>query len=159
MMDRIRTFIFYSVVLALLLVVHHVATSFTFVAVDEGYRFMEGAVDQRDVRLVDKRQSTILSLEPGDVIAYTTTSSDATKRMFARVVALPGATIRVQNKRMLVEGEDAAPAPKRLNMLETGLMVPRESVFVTFDSPRGDKIPLAQRVVPYRNIIGRMSGE
>ncbi len=41
MMHRIRTLIFYAVALVLLLVIYHVATSFTFVVVDERYRYME----------------------------------------------------------------------------------------------------------------------
>lgn len=159
MMDKIRTLILYTVALVLLLVVYHVATSFTFVVVDEGYRYMEPAVEQREVKLVDKRRSTILSLAPDDVIVYTVLYRDRVMRMFGRVAALPGATVSVRNKRLLVEGKDAATAPKQLDLLRTGLMVPRETVFVTFDSSRGRRIPISQRMVPYRNIIGRMSGE
>ena len=159
MMDRIRTLIFYSVAFVLLLIVYHYATSFGFVTVDEGYRIMEPAVTQREVKLVDKRRDTVLSLEPGDIIAYTSIHQDRKKRMFGRVLALPGSIISVRGKHMLVDGDEAARFRRRLAVLETGMMVPRETVFVTFDATRGVNISIAQRMVPYRNIIGRMSGE
>jgi hypothetical protein len=159
MMHRIQTLIFYTAALVLLLVVYHFATSFGFAVVDEGYRYMEPTVGQRETLLLDKRRSTVVSLERGDLIAYTSVYRDRTMRMFARVAALPGMTISVRDQRLLVEGDDVAPAPRELNLLQTGLMVPRDSVFVIFDSPLGKRIPVPQRLVPYRNILGRAVGE
>lgn len=159
MMARIQSLIFYAAAMALLLVAYHVATSFAFAVVDEGYRYMEPTVQARETLLLDTRRSTVTELKTDDLIAYRTIYRSKAMRMFGRVAALPGMTISVRNKRLLVEGTEVSPVGKGLDVLRTGLMVPRETVFVVFDSPLGQRVSLSQRLIPYRNIIGRMVGE
>ncbi|MFH1731156.1 MAG: S26 family signal peptidase [Planctomycetota bacterium] len=159
MMARIQSLIFYAAAMALLLLAYHVATSFAFAIVDEGYRYMEPALQARETLLLDTRRSTITELKTDDLIAYRTIYRSKPMRMFGRVAALPGMTISVRKERLIVEGADVAPAGKDLDVLRTGLMVPRETVFVVFDSPLGQRVSLPQRLVPYRNIIGRMAGK
>lgn len=159
MMARIQSLIFYAAAMALLLVAYHVATSFAFAVVDEGYRYMEPTVQARETLLLDTRRSTVTELKTDDLIAYRTIYRSKAMRMFGRVAALPGMTISVHKKRLLVEGTDVSPVGKGLAVLRTGLMVPRETVFVVFDSPLGQRVSLSQRLIPYRNIIGRMVGE
>ena len=159
MMARIQTLIFYAACIVLLLVVYHFATSFAFAIVEEGYHLMEPEIDARETLLIDKRRSTVRELSPDDLVVYRTTYRNRTMRMFGRVVATPGMTLTVRNKRLMVEGSDAAPAPRDFSLLNTGVMVPRETVFVIFDSRDGDRVPISQRIVPFRNIIGRVIGE
>jgi signal peptidase I len=159
MMARIQTLIFYAACIVLLLVVYHFATSFAFAIVDEGYRYMEPKISSRETVLVDKRRGTVRELAPDDVIVYETVYRKKSMRMFGRVVATSGMTLTVRKNRLMVEGSDAAPAPKVFSLLKTGVMVPRETVFVIFDSPDGDRVSISQRVVPFRNIIGRVIGQ
>ena len=155
MLMRVQTLIFYAVIMVLLIAAYHVATGFAFAIVEDGFRFMEPTVDPRETVLLDKRSSTIRSLQPDDVIAYSAIQSGKTVRMFGRVAAIQGMTVTVRDGRLLVEGSDRAYAPRVLALLKTGLMVPRETVFVIFDSRTGRKVSLSQRLVPYRSILGR----
>lgn len=159
MMARIQTLIFYAAAMALLLVAYHIATSFGFAIVDEGYRYMEPTLQARETVMLDKRRSTVTNLNTDDLIAYRAVYRGKVMRMFGRVVALPGMTVSFRKQRLLVEGGDVAPAPKELDVLSTGLTVPRETVFIVFDSLLGQRVALSQRLVPYRNVIGRAIGE
>jgi len=159
MMARIQSLIFYAAAMAILLVAYHVATSFAFAIVDEGYRYMEPTVQARETLVLDTRRGTVTDLKTDDLIAYRTVYRSKAMRMFGRVAALPGMTISVRKKKLLVEGTEVSPVGKDLDVLRTGLMVPRETVFVVFDSPLGQRVSLPQRLVPYRNIIGRVIGE
>ncbi len=159
MMARIQTLIFYALMIALLVILYHVVASFGFVIVGDSYRNMETAIKAKETLLIDQRSGLVELLKVHDIIAYSVTVRGKRTQMFGRVIALPGSTVSVRERRLLVEGTDVAPASKELKLLETGLMVPRNTVFVTFDSPHGASVPITQRLVPFRKIIGRVIGE
>ena len=158
MMDRLRTLIWYAALVAVILVLHYVAKTYTVVVVDEEYRFMEPTMGPRNTCFLDRSRSAVESLRADDLIVFQSYDGRKTRRMFGRVLAGPGATVASRSGRILVGGSESADLPPELTSLDTGLIVPRDTVFVTFDSPRAS-LPLAKRLVAYRNIIGRIIGK
>ncbi len=159
MYDRFRTLINYSVVFIILFVIYHFATGFTLVIVDEGYTQMEPTLEEQSTFFMDRRESQMSSLTTDALIVFKVNAEGQEKRMFGRVLATPGMTVSVQGGQLLVDGKQAASTPSSVQVLETGLIVPREMVFIGFDSPRAGNLSLAQRLVPCRNIIGRIMGK
>ena len=159
MIAKLQTLIWYAICIVVLLVLYHVATSYTLVVIDEGYRYMEPTLKPQSTHFLDKSRSGVLSLGRDDLVAYRICDGRKTQRMFGRVLALPGTTVSVRNGDLLVEGAKTGRAPRALGVLKTGLLVPRDTVFVSFDSSKGDVVPVSQRLVPYRSIIGRTSGK
>ena len=156
MLHRLQMFIWYSVIVTLLLVLHYVATGFTLIVVDDGYKHMLGELEPRQTKVLDQRPSAVLSLEEYDVIAYRL-SGGRTGRMFGQVLALPEEEVTVRGGQILVGGDPRGEkVPPALSVLKTGLIVPRETVLVTFPAHSADHVPLADRLVPYRDILGRI---
>ncbi len=159
MMQKLQTLICYAIVLVVLVVLYYIATSFAVAIVDEKFTRMEPTLESGGTYFLDRRSSTVTSLSRDDLIAYKIMHKQKTKRMFGRVLALPGATVRVSDKKLLVNGDETANAPRSISTLKTGLLVPRDTVLVGFDSQKRGRISLSQRLVPYRSIIGRVIGK
>ena len=159
MMERLRELIWYTVLLVVVLVAYHLGTSYTVALVAGGYRSMQPTLDSGEVCFLDRRRATVTSLEKDDVIAYRIVRAEKFEQTFGRVIAAPGATVSVRDDRLLVDGADVARAPKRLPVLSTGLIVPRATVFIVLDSAGAGGLPLADRLVPYRDILGRVMGK
>ena len=162
-MERLRELIWYGVVLVVLFGAYHVATSYGIALADREFGYMQPTVEPGSMCFIDRRAGPGRALEMYDVIAFEVYQKDKVKRFFGRVLAMPGSTVYVRTeskeKKLIVGGDEVATAPKGLaDLLRTGLIVPRDTVFVGFD--RSDaKFPLSQRLVPYRNVIGRVMGK
>ncbi len=159
MFEKIRSLIWYTVLLVLFLVVYHIGTSYTVAIVAEGFSYMEPTLKAKGTYVLDRRQSTVRSLQKDDLIAFEVMDRGRLKRTFARVLASPGKTVSVREGRLLVDGNDVAEAPRRIATLDTGLIVPRDTVFIGFDSSRAPDLPLAKRLVAYRAVLGRVRGK
>jgi len=159
MFEKIRSLIWYTVLLVLFLVVYHIGTSYTVTIVAEGFSYMEPTLKAKGTYVLDRRQSTVRSLQKDDLIAFEVMDRGRLKRTFARVLASPGKTVSVREDRLLVDGNDVAEAPRHIATLHTGLIVPRDTVFIGFDSSRAPDLPLAKRLVAYRAIFGRVTGK
>ena len=143
--------------LVLVLVVYYLATSFAVVVVDEDATYMRPTLEPGGMRLLDRRRSRLLDLAADDIIVYRAVDSEhRTTRRFGRIAAGPGATVSVREQDLLVNGSRVTRAPSGLETLSTGLIVPRNSVFIVLDGSGAPALPLRERLVPRRNIIGRM---
>lgn len=156
MMATLRTLVWYTVVGVVFLVLYYFVTSYALVIVDAGFTYMQPALKSGAIEAIDRRASTVRSLARDDVIAYQVYKDDRIARQFGRVLALPGATVSVRDGRVEVEGNAVATAPEGLSMLGLGLIVPRDTVFVMFDTVGPPNIPLSHRLVRYRDILGRI---
>jgi signal peptidase I len=159
MMGRLRNLIWYAFLLVLFLVLYHVGTSFTIALVADDLSYMEPTLEGGDTCFLDRRRSTRMSLAGGDIVCFNIVDDEGPQKTFGRVIALPGMTISVRDGRLLVDGENVGTAPDERRVLATGLIVPRNTVYVGFDSIKRGRIPLAKRLVPYRDIIGRVMGK
>ena len=156
MMATLRTLVWYAVVVVVFLVLYHFVTSYGLVIVDARFTYMKPALKPGAIEVIDRRASMVRSLARDDVIAYQLYKDDRVVRQFGRVLALPGSTVSVRDGRLVVEGNPAAAAPEGLSMLGLGLIVPRDTVFVMFDTLGPPNIPLSHRLVRYRDILGRI---
>ncbi len=158
-MAHLRTIIWYTLVLILVIVLYSVGRNYTAVIVEGEFKAMQPTVDSGGLYFVHRTHSTGAGLSRDAIIVYKTLERDKVKRGFARVLATPGATISARKGRLLVDGQDVAPAPPDAATLETGLIVPRDMVFIGFDASNPPLLPLSKLLVPYRNIIGRVIGK
>jgi hypothetical protein len=155
-MAYLRTIIWYAILLVMLLVLYHVGTSYRIAVVEEHFTYMQPTIDPKGIYLIDRRDSTRFSLSSDDIIAYRVVQDEEIRRTFGRVLARPGSTVSVRGERVVVDGRGVADFRGRETTLRTGLIVPRDTVFVIFDSDRAPDLPLSKRLVPYRDIIGRV---
>ncbi|MFW6158415.1 MAG: signal peptidase I [Planctomycetota bacterium] len=155
MIERLQILIWYALVLILFLVIYAVTTSFNVAIVDAEFRGMEPTIEGGSIQVVDRRHSTIRSLERDDVVCFRVHKRDKTKKLFGRVLATSGSTVSYREKRLVVDGQEVADAPDELAVLQTGLIIPRDTVFAVFDSTRGG-LPLADRLVRYADVVGRV---
>ena len=159
MFDAIRTLIWYSVLLVLLLVVYNLGTSYTVAVVDKHFHEMAPTIEAGSTLLLDRSRSALRSIDVDDVIAYKAHGRDKIETHFGRVLATPGNNVSLRGNRLLVDGREVADAASGMSVLETGLIVPSEMVFVVFDASRARAAPVAERLIPYRNIIGRVTSK
>ena len=153
-MAKLRTVIWYTIVLIVFFALYHVGSTYTIVIVDDGFTYMVPTIKPRSTHIIDRRRSRVLALERDALVVFKVIDAGKVKRMFGRAVAVPGMTVLVEGGRVLVDRKDVGPAPKGLDVVATGLIVPRDTVFMGFDSVRAPKLPLAARLIPYRDIIG-----
>ena len=157
MMERIRTLIWYGVVILLIIICYHVASSYAVALVDEKFIAMKPTIQPNGVCFLNRKPAGISSLATDDVVAFNAFNGREEVRLFARVLAASGQMVSIRGGRLLVDGNDTAGAPHGLEALETGSMiVPRETVFVVFDAANAMPLSLSKRLVPFRNIIGRV---
>ncbi len=155
MLERLQIWLWYALLLGLFLSAYAVTTNFSLTLVDSDFRLMRPTIDGGNVQVLDRRRSAIRSLERDDVICFQVRERDDTERIFGRVLATPRSTVSYRDRRLVVDGHDVADAPDELAVLQTNLVVPRDTVFVVFDSPSGE-FPLSQRLVRKADIIGRV---
>lgn len=158
-MALLRTIIWYTIVIIVLIVVYSIGSSYTAVIVEEEFKAMQPTVDSGGLYFVDRRSSTIKSMPRDAIIVYKTLERDKVKRGVARVLAAPGSTVSTRKGRLVVDGQDVAPAPPEIATLDTGMIVPRGMVFIGFDASNPPALPLSKLLVPHRNIIGRVMGK
>jgi len=159
MVERIRTLIWYGCILAILFGAYYVWRSYALAVVDEGFTYMAPTLEERNVIWLDRRPGTIASIKPNDVVAFTVVDKGLVKRMFGRVLATSGMTLTVRDNKLVIEGGETAEIPKGVTTLATGLLMPRETALIAFDSPKAPPVPLSKRVVSYQSIIGRVMGK
>ncbi len=155
MLARLQIWLWYAFLLGLFLIVYAVTTNFSVTLVDSDFRLMRPTIDGGTVQIMDRRRSTIRSLERDDVICFQIREQDSTERIFGRVLATPRSTVSYRDQRLVVDGHDVADAPNELELLQTNIVVPRDTVFVVFDSPSG-RFPLSRRLVRQADIVGRV---
>jgi len=158
MMEKLRTLVWYSVLLVIILVLYRIASTYTVAIVDEDCTLMEPSLAAKSICFLNRRRPVVESLAPNDLIAFEFYDGRRLQRVFGRVMATPGMTVSGRNGRLLVDGAEAGSLPPELGILETGLIVPRSTVFVGFDAKDAD-FALANRLVPYRKILGRVVGK
>jgi len=156
MVERLRSLVWYAFLLALFMVLYHVGSSYTLVVVDDDLTYMQPTLRGGAIHLLNRRRAAVKSLEPDDLIVFRVLGANKElNRMFGRVLAVPKMTVSVREGRLLVNGDDAAALPPELSLVG-GVIVPRDTVFVVFDASSAPRLSLARRLVPYRNIIGRL---
>ena len=162
-MGKLGTLIWYAILLVFFLIMYYVGSGFTVALVDDGFAYMSPTLPPKTICLLDRRGSTARRLDKDDVIAFqifpSAKGQTEPQRWFGRVLARAGATLSVRGGRLLADGTDVGPAPKRLKVLETDLLVPRATVFVGFDSSSDPELLLADRLVPLRTFLGRVMGK
>ncbi len=158
-MAYLRIIIWYAIVIVLLLVVYSIGSSYTAVIVEGEFRAMQPTVDSGGLYFVDRRSSTITHMPRDAIIVYKTVERDKVKRGFARVLATAGSVVSTRKGRLVVDGQDVAPAPPQIATLDTGMIVPRDMVFIGFDASNPPALPLSKLLIPHRNIIGRVMGK
>jgi len=124
--------------------------------VDEDFVWMEPTLQPRSTHTLKRGDKVIRELKTNDIIAYWSVRNNQLKRMYGRVVAAPGEYVSVRNNRLMINGLESGELPKGLELVETGLTVPRESILVIFDSPRARELSLNKHLVSYRDIYGRL---
>jgi hypothetical protein len=166
MMERIRELIWYATVLVLFVVLYNVASRYRMAVVDQNFKLMVPVIEPGDFHAIDCGDRARNQPMPDDIIAFRSPNRrDPAQmdRMFGRVAAVPGSTVTVREGRLLVDGTEVADAPPELEVLATGMVVPRRMVLVVFDADQGGGrrrvfTPLTKRLVPFRDIIGRVMG-
>jgi hypothetical protein len=158
MRHYIQQFVWYVFVIALMLAVIHVGQSYSVVIVDEDFHAMEPNLEPRSTHILVRTDEAIRSPQVNDLIVFTVRLGREEQRWFGRVSATPGMTVTTKDDRILVDRENVAQKPRRMADLEHGLIVPRDTVLVTLDNlkkqPRD--FPLSKRLVPTRDILGRL---
>jgi hypothetical protein len=164
MMEKIRELIWYAAVLVLFIVLYNVASRYRLAIVDQHFNMMAPAIKSGGFYGLDCGEDARRAPAPDSIIAFSVVDerdSAKTKRVFGRVVAIPGTTVTALNDRVLVDGTEVANAASELAVLRTGLLVPRNTVLVVFDAEGTGRhgLPLSRRLVPFRDIIGRVMGQ
>lgn len=158
-MAYLRTIIWYAAIIVLLLVVYSIGSSYTAVIVEGEFKAMRPTMDSGGLYFIDRRSSTITNIPRDAIIVYKTLGRDNLERGFARVMATAGSTVSTRWGRLMVDGQDVAPAPPEITTLDTGIIVPRNMVFIGFDTNSPPVLPLSKLLVSHRNIIGRVMGK
>jgi hypothetical protein len=157
MWQHIQQFLWYVFLIALALVVIYVGRSYSIAIVDEGFRFMEPTLEPRSTHILVRTDEAVRTPEVDDIIAFRIKRGSREERWFARVAAIPGMTIATQGDELLVDRRTIGARPSRMADLEHGLIVPRDTVFIVLDAKKEPRqFTLAKRLVPTRNILGRL---
>lgn len=157
--EYIKTAIWYAIVLTVMFAVYYVGSTYTLLIVDDDFVWMEPIIEPKSTHFVMRGDEVIKQLKTNDIVAYWAVRDNQIKRMLGRVLAAPGETISARNNKLLVNGLEAGELPDGMQLVETGIIVPRECVFVIFDSPRARNLALDKHLVPYRDIYGRLMQE
>ena len=158
MMARIRTLIWYTLLFLVLCVAYYLTKNYALAVVNEKYKYMEPTIKPRDLRVLRRSRATVEKLRRDDLIAYRAVYRSKEQRMFGRVLAVPGHVLTYRGGRLYANETDVGALPAPLgNLIGTdGLIVPRDTVFVSFDSSKADHVSISQRLIPLNNIVGRV---
>ena len=158
MMERIRTVIWYTALFLVLYGAYLLAGNYTLAVVDENYKYMEPTIKARDLCLLRRSRATVKKLKREDLIAYHVLYRSEEKRMFGRVLGVARDVLTLRDGHLCVNGLDVGLAPESVSGVigSDGLIIPRDTVFVSFDSSKAESIPLSQRLISFNSIYGRV---
>lgn len=150
-MEKIKSLIWYATIMLLMIGLYYVGRTYS-IGMIEDFRLMEPVIKPNSMILIKKGTSVIRNLKRDDIIVYWRTLDGKTSmRIAGRIAALPGQiiTVNLKEKRVYVDGVSIANAPAGIEVLETGIIIPRDTAFVMFDSPP----QIEQRVGPHAYFV------
>lgn len=154
MMEHIRSVIWYTTLVAVLLVLHHIVTTYRVAVVPTEFTQMEPAIKAGSMCIYKCGKSITNDIERNDIVAFEVEGDAKFQRYFGRVIALPGTEVVIRDSRYTADSGDLGPAPKDLSLLATGFIIPKDTILIGFDTETD--FSLTKRLVPFRNVIGRV---
>lgn len=140
---------------AVVVIMMTVAGKYGCAKVPESYEQMKPAVKAGDSLFISRDAQTLRDVPVGMVIVYRLLGAQQ-DNVIGRVVAHPGQVVAAGGGAYHVDGQKLSTRAKPKSVGEfDGLIVPRDCVFIGFDS--GSRARLNTCIVPLRNIIGKVT--
>ncbi len=153
--DLIRSAIIYAAVIGLLVGGFKLYKNSTTVEIDPTDRSMSSILYPYGTYKVDTTLKRIEQLKPENVVAYWVTDQPQKARV-ARVLAIAGQRIAVEQGAIKVDGQDSKFTVDNKNWSFPEIRVPRGCAYVLHDVPSYGRDSVQLGPLPFSQIVGKL---